>query len=169
MDSKITIRLATPADAPDMAEIHARSWEAAYKDIIPAEYIKEKNAGRPALWQRIITDENTSRYVIEIGGKIVGFVHVDPPQDDDLDDSFYEVHGIYLHPDVYRQGIGSQAMDFAYGKARSLGKTTMTVWVLAENTNTINFYEKCGFVTDGATKTVEYGKPLQVIRMQCKL
>jgi len=28
----IAIRLAVPADAPDMAEIHMRSWEVAYKD-----------------------------------------------------------------------------------------------------------------------------------------
>jgi len=27
----VAIRLAVPADTPDMAEIHARSWEAAYR------------------------------------------------------------------------------------------------------------------------------------------
>ena len=166
MDHKINIRLALPADAPDMAEIHARSWEAAYKDIIPGEYIQEKSATRPALWKRIITDENTSRYVIETGGKVVGFLHIDPPQDDDLDDSFYELHGIYLHPNVCRQGIGSQAMDFAYGIARNLGKTTMTLWVFAENANSIKFYEKCGFAADGATKTLDCGKTMQCIRMR---
>ena len=45
----ITIRPAVLTDAPDMAEVHMRSWEVAYKDIIPAEYIKEKNATRPAM------------------------------------------------------------------------------------------------------------------------
>ena len=40
-DKKVFIRLAVPADAPDMAEVHMRSWEVAYKDIIPAEYIRE--------------------------------------------------------------------------------------------------------------------------------
>ena len=60
----ITIRLAKPTDALDMAEIHARSWEAAYKDIIPAEYIAAKNATRPAQWQKIVTDENTIEHVI---------------------------------------------------------------------------------------------------------
>ena len=169
MNHNITIRLATPADALDMAEIHARSWEAAYKDIIPAAYIKEKNAGRPALWKRILTDDNTSRYVIEADGKTIGFVCIDSPQDDDLDDTFYELHAIYLHPDVYRQGIGSQAIDFAFEKARAFGKTAMTVWVLAENTNSIKFYEKCGFVADGATKILECGKPLQAVRMRHKL
>jgi len=166
---KINIRLATPADAPDMAEIHARSWEVAYKDIIPEEYIKEKNKTRPALWKRIITEENTSRYVIETQGRIVGFVHADPPRDDDLDDSFYELHGLYLYPDYYRKGIGSQAMAFVFAKVRALGKTNMALYVLSENANSIQFYEKCGFTADGKTDTYDYGKMMQGIRMRKSL
>jgi RimJ/RimL family protein N-acetyltransferase len=126
----ITIRLATPADAMDMAEIHARSWEAAYKYIIPMEYIKEKNATRPALYQRIITDENTTQYVIQADEKTVGIMWAAPPKTEDIeilndtgtDDSFYELHVIYLHPVYYRQRIGSQAMEFALDKARKAGK-----------------------------------------------
>lgn len=162
----IIVRLATPADAPDMAEIHVRSWEAAYKDIIPAEYIKEKNATRQAMFKRIITDENTTQYVISTDEKTIGIMCIAPPQDSDVDNSFYELHGIYLHPDYYRHGIGTQAMEFALNKARSIGKTDMTVWVFAENTNAINFYEKCGFTADGATKTYNCGKEMQCIRMK---
>ena len=162
----ITIRLAVPADAPDMAEVHMRSWESAYKDIIPMEYIKEKNASRPALWQKIITDENTTQYVIQREGETIGIMCVAPPQDDDVDDNFYELHGIYLHPDYYRQGVGTQAMEFAFDKARGLGKKVMTVWVFADNTNSIKFYEKCGFTADGKTKILNCGKPLTAIRMR---
>jgi len=165
----IAIRLATPADAPAMAEIHMRSWEVAYKDIIPADFIREKNAARPAQWQRIITAENTAHYVIQADGKTAGFLHIAPPQDDDLDDNCYELCAIYLHPYYFRQGIGTQAMEFAFDKARDLGKTAMTVWVLAENANTIHFYEKCGFDEDGKTKEVEYGRILECVRMCCDL
>jgi len=45
---RITIRLAVHSDAPDMAEVLMRSWETAYKDIIPLDFIREKNATRPA-------------------------------------------------------------------------------------------------------------------------
>ena len=55
--SPIAIRLAVPADAPNMAEVHIRSWEVAYKNIIPAEYISQKNATRHALYARVITDD----------------------------------------------------------------------------------------------------------------
>jgi len=38
MSVPVTIRLAVAADAPDMAEVFMRSWEVAYKGIIPDDY-----------------------------------------------------------------------------------------------------------------------------------
>ena len=165
----ITIRLATPADAPDMAEVHMRSWEVAYKDIIPEEYIRDKNATRPAMWEKSLAEGKYPHRVIQLNGKTVGNMCVAPPQDDDLDDNFYELHGIYLHPDYYRQGIGTQAMSVALDIARNLDKKFLTVWVFAENINSIKFYEKCGFVADGKTKILNCGKPLTAIRMRREL
>jgi len=162
----ITIRLAVLSDAPDMSEVHMRSWEAAYKDIIPPDFIREKNATRPSLYSRVITEENVSSYVIQYEGKTVGIMCIAPPQDDDIGDTFYELHYIYLHPDHFRQGIGIQALTFAFNKARSFNKAAMIVWVFAENANSIQFYEKCGFVPDGKTKTLDYGKAMKCIRMR---
>jgi len=164
---KISIRLAVPSDAPDMAEVLMRSWEVAYRDIIPAEYIREKSATRHDSFKRIITDENSTQYVIQTDGKTVGIMGINPtPHDDDLDDDIAELESIYLHPDWYRQGIGSQAMDFAYEVARRAGKTAIVLWVFAGNTNSIKFYEKCGFSADGKTKTYDIGKVMDCIRMR---
>jgi ribosomal protein S18 acetylase RimI-like enzyme len=149
-----------------MAEVHMRSWEVAYKDIIPIDFIREKNATRPALYERVITDENTNTYVIQSDRKTVGIMRVAPPQDDDVDDDFFELHFLYLHPDYFRMGIGTQAMNFAFEKARKLTKTGMIVWVLAENINSVNFYKKCGFTADGKTSEKDYGKRLKSIRMR---
>ena len=162
----IAIRLAVPADAPDMAEVLIHSWETAYKDIVPAEYIKEKNATRQAQFQKNITDENTTHYVIQRDGKTIGIMTLVPEENDD---TAYDLQAIYLHPDCFRQGIGSVAVNFAFEKARNLGKTIMNVWVLAENTNSIKFYEKCGFAADGKTRIWNYGKPLTGIRMRREL
>jgi len=165
----ITISLATPTDAYDMAEIHTRSWEAAYKDIIPPDFIREKNTTRPALWQKILTSENTSQYVIRKDGKTVGLMGLNRPNDDDLGDNFYELQAIYLHPDYFRQGVGTLAMNFAFDKARSLCKTDIVVWVLEENLAAIKFYQKFGFAADGKTKEVNYGRTLKLIRMRLRL
>ena len=161
----VTIRLAIPSDASDMAEVLMRSWEAIYKNIMPADYIREKNATRPALYARVITDENTGAYVIQLCGKTVGIMKIAPPISNDLSDSFYELHYIYLHPDNFRMGIGSYAVRFAFRIARILGKTNVIVWCLSENTNAVKFYEKCGFIADGKKEINEYGRPMERMRM----
>ena len=162
----ISIRLAVPGDAAEMAEILMRSWEVAYKGIIPDEYIREKNASRPEQYKRAITAKNTDSYVIRRDGKTVGIMRVASPQNDDVGDDFYELHYIYLHPDYYRQGIGSKAMVYAFNIACNLGKKYMVVWVFADNVNSIKFYEKCGFRADGKIATRDFGKPLTSIRMK---
>ena len=165
---KIYIRSAVLEDAPDMAEAYMRSWEVAYKNIVPADYIREKRKKNIAQTKRILNDENLNlfQYVILIDNAIVGVMTIAPARDDDTDDNFYELCGIYLHPDYYRQGIGTHAMDFAFDKARNLGKKIMTLWVFADNINSIKFYEKCGFAADGKTKILNCGKPLTAIRMR---
>ncbi len=173
----IIIRLACPADALSMAEVHARSWEVAYKDIIPMEYILKQSEKRPALWQRIITVDNKNQYVIELNNKIVGIMCVDVPQVEDVpisndigyNESFWELHGIYLHPDYYRLGIGSEAMKFAYKKAMENGAKNMLLWVFRDNVSSIEFYKKCGFSEDGATKTYSCGKDMVCVRMRASL
>ncbi|MCL2286927.1 MAG: GNAT family N-acetyltransferase [Firmicutes bacterium] len=166
---EITIRLAKPEDVQHMAEVLMRSWEVAYKDIFSAEYIREKNATRPALFRRVITDDNTEAFVIMCGSKVVGIMRVALPQDDDVDDAVYELHYIYLHPDYFRRGIGTKAMKFAFDIAKSKGKTVMYVWVISDNVNSIRFYEKCGFIPDGKVMDSACGKVNGRIRMRKNL
>lgn len=161
----ITIRLATPYDAPKMAEIHMKSWEIAYKDIIPIDFINEKNSTRHSLYKRVITEENMNSYIILDGDKEVGIFKIADPQDNDLGDDFYELHYIYLHPDYFRLGIGTKVMEFVCDKVRCLNKKAISCWVLADNVNSIQFYDKCGFIPDGASKINSYGKDIYCIRM----
>ena len=164
--SNILIRLAVPADAPDMAEAHMRSWEVAYKDIIPEDYIREKNAERPVLWERILGDTNTTQYIIKKEGKTAGMLGISVSRDEDADDGTYELMGLYLLPEYLRQGIGTQAMEFTFAKARSLGMKVITVWLLEDNLNAKMFYEKFGFTADGKSIERDFGKTLKSIRMR---
>jgi len=164
--SPIVIRLAVRADAPDMAVVHMRSWEAAYKDIVPEEYIREKNALRPALWERVLSEANTTQYIIKKDGKTAGMMGIGPSRDEDAGGDVYELMGLYLLPEYFRQGIGSQTMEFAFNKSREVGYKTMTVWLLTDNLNAKRFYEKCGFAEDGKTETRNFGRPLVCVRMR---
>ena len=69
-------------------------------------------------------------------------------------------------PEYFRQGIGTQAMNFAYTEARKLEMKVITVWLLEYNLNAKRFYEKCGFIPDGNKKEQDFGKVLNIIRMR---
>jgi len=147
----ITIRLAKPADIPDMAEVMTHSIEE--RRELPAKYIQEMKAKYTNLFN-FITDENNTHYVILADNKTVGITCIKPPADEDIDDNYYEFHGISLHPDYNQQDITTKAMNFIFETVRNLGKTDMVTWVLENNANSVKLYEKCGFTFDGTNKTI---------------
>ena len=87
-------------------------------------------------------------------------------RDEDAGNGTYELMGLYLLPEYFRQGIGKQAMEFAYAEARKLNMKVMTVWLLEDNLNAKRFYEKCGFIADGSIREQNFGKLLNSIRMR---
>ena len=163
----ITIRLAVPADIPDMVEVGMRSCEVVLKDFAAEEYICKAKATYPDTFNRIITDNNTTHYIIHADDKAIGMAIITPPSDEDISDNFYEFRGLYLiHPDYYQQGIGTKVMDFIFDIVLNLGKTAMILWVVEKNKIFTELYEKCGFAADGKTKIFDAGEILNCIRMR---
>ncbi|MCL2299251.1 MAG: GNAT family N-acetyltransferase [Firmicutes bacterium] len=159
------IRPATIDDAPACAEIHCLGWEAAYSGFIPVEAIAKKNAERPARWPGYLASGLYDYYVPVLEGQVVGFLSLRPPEaSENLPDCYYEVGGLYLHPLVYRQGIGRKLMAFAEERAREKGKTAMMLWVFKDNAPSRRFYEACGYHPDSAVEEHEYGRTLRSLR-----
>jgi len=160
----LTIRPATIADAPALAEIHSRGWETAYADIVPAQAIAERRPRRPAQWQAWLSRPHEISAAV-LDGQVVGFLSLRRPEpNENLPDHYYEVGGIYLHPEVYRQGIGRKLMAFAEEQARAKGKSAMMLWVFEDNAPSRRFYEACGYRPDSATEEREYGRTLRSLR-----
>ena len=161
--------MATLDDAAEIAKVHMRSWEVAYRGLIADDYIQDRNAKRPEQFRSMLSGENTTHYVILKEECIVGLLSMGLSRDDDADATRYEVYGIYLHPDYFRQGIGSIAMAYAFDTARQLGMKTISLWVLQGNEQAIGFYQKQGFSFDGSTKQVVYGIEKTVLRMRASV
>ena len=159
------IRTATIDDAPACAEIHCRGWEVAYAGLVPEEYIAQRRPKRLEKWQGYLTSGLYEYYVPVLEGQVVGFLSLRSPEEhENLPDNYYEVGGIYLHPSVYRQGIGRKLMLFAEAQARAKGKTAMMLWVFEDNAPSRRFYEACGYHPDGKTDISDYGRPLRTMR-----
>jgi RimJ/RimL family protein N-acetyltransferase len=161
----VIIRKAIISDAEQMANIHARSWEAAYANIIPQNAIAETNARRSDLWNRILSKEGGSfKFAICNGEKVIGLLTFGESRDEDADTNTLEIYSIYLLPEYLGKGFGKSAMDFVNLFAKNNGYIKITLWVLEENYRARRFYEKCGYAFDGTEKELFIGKLLKEIR-----
>lgn len=66
----------------------------------------------------------------------------------DLDDGAARL-GMYLHPDHYGRGYGSEALRLLVRSAGGLGLSRLRLDVAIDNRRAIRCYEKCGFEVAG--------------------
>lgn len=149
------IRVATGADAAEIARVHVISWQAAYRGLMPDAILDSLNVSHRTLcWQEILAQPHIGVFVAEENSRIVCFCDLIPSRDRDSDSkSVAEIAAIYIHPEYWRKGIGRVLCDSAIREAQKLRFAFMTLWVLKTNSAAIQFYQNMGFAPDGATKT----------------
>jgi GNAT superfamily N-acetyltransferase len=154
------IRRAQAADALGVATVHVRSWQAAYKGLLPDEYLDQLDVeARRVGWTQTIAEADWPRtgtlVATEANGHVVGFAHVGPARDDDVDPSVVgELAAIYLLPGVWGSGVGRRLMLAAVNVLRDAAFGDAILWVLDGNDRAQRFYEIGGWQLDGAAKDV---------------
>lgn len=139
---------AGPDDAAALACVHAESWKATYRGILPDTYLdSEVDAERDRYWHSALA---STRYpIIKLAredGVIVGFVALH----DDPDDAGYDLTIEHLHllPETTGRGLGKALMKAAALAVHETGGRTVCLWVFDDNSAAIGFYERLGGVTD---------------------
>jgi GNAT superfamily N-acetyltransferase len=154
------IRRALPDDALGVATVHVRSWQAAYRGLLPDAYLDELDVEqRRAGWASAIAETDWPRsgtlVAAEANANIVGFANVGPARDDDLDPSVIgELAAIYVVPGVWGSGVGRRLMVAAVNVLRDAAFSAAILWVLEGNDRAQRFYEIGGWQLDGAAKDV---------------
>lgn len=149
------IRHATVEDAVAIAKIHVRTWQTAYAEIFPAEFLANLSVEkRTAAWLDLLADNQSTTIVAESDGVIAGWASGGVSRDADAADSS-ELHAIYVLPEYWDKGIGAKLL-LAIDAILSQPLTT-TLWVLRDNERALRFYEKFGFIEDGAQTELERG------------
>lgn len=144
------IRPATTGDIPDLARVHVRSWQVAYRETFPEEFLDAlEPADRIPTWEHHLGDDRTSTLVAEVDRRVVGFALVGPERSGE-GPQVGEVYAIYLDPEVWRGGIGRQLMVAAEDLLRHQGYAEAVLWALDSNTVARQFYEAVGWHHDGA-------------------
>jgi ribosomal protein S18 acetylase RimI-like enzyme len=154
------LRRAGPADAHAFAVIGVRGWQAAYRGIMPAEFLDTLSVeAREQAWlDRLETASNEAPAWLALRqGQALGFLCGGPPRDDDAPFSSVEVYGLYVLPEAWRGGVGRELLQTALAYWRDCGFETATLWVLEANAAARRFYEALGWQADGARQEVDLG------------
>ncbi len=169
------IRSAAIEDAPRLAEIHITSWQAAYAELLPAEFLdglSAERATRTEQWQDWLSTDSPKRSVLVVvdDEDVVGFAHLGPSGDKDLKpNEVGELYAMYLDPGRYRQGWGSALMTAVFDELRASGFSDASLWVMTGNASARAFYEQAGWEADGAETDQCLGITMPAVRYRAKL
>lgn len=94
-----------------------------------------------------LEDESTDFYFLTINGKPHGYLKINNFFKNEPNS--FEIERIYLDQVFAGQGFGSLLLNFGNDIARSLGRKTVYLKVMASRTSLIGFYKKHGFETIG--------------------
>ncbi len=156
------IRRATTDDVTEVATVHVRSWQVAYRGLIPDEVLDDLSVERRAAMWRQILGLNLAGHAVLVAqadgeGEVCGFVHVGPARDGDVDPGTAEVAAIYLLAEAWGQGTGRELMAEAVRTMRDAGYQSAVLWVLVANDRARRFYEIAGWSCDGTEKSEPFG------------
>ncbi|MGI8609709.1 MAG: GNAT family N-acetyltransferase [Candidatus Dormibacteria bacterium] len=149
----VALRAAGLADVPTIVAVQAASWRSAYRGIVDEAFLEDiPMAQWVESWRAHFFAGDTMALVAEEGGRVIGFASVGRPDpSENLPTSVAELHTIYMGAAHYGQGIGQLLMTAALDHLRSEGFTEVVLWVLEQNERGRRFYERGGWVTDGAS------------------
>jgi GNAT superfamily N-acetyltransferase len=106
----------------------------------------------------LLVDDNLSQGEGPESEKVMGFSHVCPTRDDDLDGATTgEVTSIYLAPDAWGSRNGVALLAASIDQMVAAGYETATLWALDTNARARRFYEIGGWSLDGTTKSHDWG------------
>jgi ribosomal protein S18 acetylase RimI-like enzyme len=174
----VELREARRGDELAVAELHVRSWQEAYGELMPAEFLAaldpRDRAGRYSFGS---TEEGVPTTVLAIDGeggdggdpsltnsgevrpgsppspgeRVAGFVTFGASRDDDAQ-GLGEVYALYVDPEKHRGGFGRMLMAEARRRLAEGGFTEAILWVLQGNDRAASFYEGEGWSPDGTTR-----------------
>ena len=108
--------------------------------------------------------------VARLDGEVVGYAYWGPfrPSDGYL---HTVEHSVYVRKDCHGQGVGRLLMTALIGRARAKGLHAMVAGVGAENTGSIAFHARLGFIEYGRMPQVgaKFGRWMDLVLMQLTL
>jgi ribosomal protein S18 acetylase RimI-like enzyme len=150
----MVLRPAQPDDAIAVARVHVRSWQAAYRTLLPDDYLDQlRPEDRAEKYDFASLDPLKPQTVVAVeGGLIRGFATTAPSRDRDLPDHG-ELCALYVDPEQWGRGIGVALVSAARARLFERGFRNAILWVLANNARAERFYQIDRWAPDGHRRT----------------
>src|ERR1700761_4849547 len=148
------LRPAHPDDALAVARVHVRSWQAAYRTLLPDDYLDQlRPEGRAQKYDFANVDPLKPHTIVAVEeGLIHGFATTAPSRERDLQDHG-ELCALYVDPEQWGQGIGVALVEAARTRLFHLGFRDSYLWILEGNVRAERFYRNDGWASDGMRRT----------------
>jgi ribosomal protein S18 acetylase RimI-like enzyme len=176
MTARVRRREATIEDSEQLAGVHTRSWQVAYRGQLPDALLDGLDPrDRVAGWRLRLSQDGPATTLVAIddrSDRIVGFVVVGPSRDEEQHPTnggeqhptnggeqtptnggeqhrrVGEVYAIYVDPPWWGRRIGTDLVRAGMEMLRADGFDRATLWVLDGNERTHRFYERHGWRQD---------------------
>lgn len=168
----MNLRPAVPDDALAVGGVHVRAWQAAYRGLMPDEYLNglrpEERAQR---YDFASLDPSKPRTLVALeADTVLGFATIAPARDEDVAGQG-ELCALYVEPDCWGRGVGRALASAARSDLARLGFAKAVLWVIAGNARAQRFYRADGWTPDALQReqqvwrvsvtTVRYSRMLE--------
>ena len=146
-DPQVVVRLAVLEDAAAVAAVHHRSWVETYSELLPVSH-----------WETDTLERRTERWrrelgsavpvtVAEVDGRMVGIALAEAagPVGTHAPVRDRHLYMLYVLASHHGTGVGQTLLDAVLPPG-----TPAQLWVAEENPRARRFYERNGFLPDGA-------------------
>jgi GNAT superfamily N-acetyltransferase len=139
----------------DVARVHVRAWQVAYRNLLPDEYLdslKPEDRARRYTFGGADPREPMTTVAVDEGGTIRGFITTCAARDADVP-GYGEVAALHVDPACWGQGLGMALLTSARSFLFDSGFRRAVLWVLVGNLRAERFYAKDGWTPEGTQRT----------------
>lgn len=162
----MTFRNAEMTDAPAIAALHAKSWQATYHNSMSTHYLQNiAPQERLDVWTARINNPLPARWTLlaEEDGELLGFICLETNHDKRWGAL---VDNLHVNGNYQGRGIGRQLMRQGVEHLRqNAASTNFYLWVLTDNAQAIEFYQRMNGRQEGlAENQILAGNKITVYR-----